>query len=57
MLVDLTDMGVTGKEAERVADDVCITVNKTQSFDTQSPFNLRQYSYRYAGGLTSRGGL
>ncbi len=39
MLVDLTDMGVTGKEAEKMLDDVCITVNKNAiPFDTQSPF-------------------
>lgn len=39
MLVELTDMGVTGKEAEKMLDDVCITVNKNAiPFDTQSPF-------------------
>ncbi len=39
MLVDLTDMGVTGKEAEKMLDDVCITVNKNAiPFDTKSPF-------------------
>lgn len=39
MLVDLTDMGVTGKEAEKMLDEVCITVNKNAiPFDTQSPF-------------------
>ena len=30
MLVNLTDTGVTGKEAEKMLDEVGITVNKTQ---------------------------
>lgn len=39
MLVDLTNMNVTGKEAEKMLDDVCITVNKNAiPFDTKSPF-------------------
>lgn len=39
MLVDLTDTGVTGKEAEKMLDDVGITVNKNAiPFDTRSPF-------------------
>ena len=39
MLIDLTDMGVTGKEAEHMLDEVGITVNKNAiPFDTQSPF-------------------
>lgn len=39
MLVDLTDMGVTGKEAEKMLDEVGITVNKNAiPFDTRSPF-------------------
>ena len=39
MLVDLTDMGVTGKEAEHMLDEVGITVNKNAiPFDKQSPF-------------------
>ena len=39
MLLNLTDTGVTGKEAERMLDDVGITVNKNAiPFDTQSPF-------------------
>ncbi len=39
MLVDLTPMGVTGKEAEHNLDEVGITVNKNAiPFDTQSPF-------------------
>lgn len=39
MLVDLTDTGVTGKEAEKMLDDVGITVNKNAiPFDTKSPF-------------------
>ncbi len=39
MLVDLTDMGVTGKDAEKMLDEVGITVNKNAiPFDTQSPF-------------------
>ena len=39
MLVDLTDMNVTGKEAEHMLDEVGITVNKNAiPFDTKSPF-------------------
>ncbi|AZR74886.1 serine hydroxymethyltransferase [Anoxybacter fermentans] len=39
MLVDLTNMDVTGKEAEQVLDKVGITVNKnTIPFETRSPF-------------------
>lgn len=39
MLIDLTDMGVTGKEAEHMLDEVGITVNKNAiPFDKQSPF-------------------
>ena len=37
-LVDLQNMGITGKEAERVLDEVRITCNKnTVPFDKQSP--------------------
>ncbi|MDY3031709.1 MAG: serine hydroxymethyltransferase [Clostridia bacterium] len=39
MLVNLTDTGVTGKEAEKLLDEVGITVNKNAiPFDTKSPF-------------------
>ena len=39
ILVDLTPMDVTGKEAEKLLDDVGITVNKNAiPFDTKSPF-------------------
>ncbi len=39
MLIDLTDMGVTGKQAETALDKVSITVNKnTIPFETKSPF-------------------
>ena len=39
MLVDLTDMDVTGKEAEKQLDEVGITCNKNAiPFDTKSPF-------------------
>ncbi len=39
MLLNLTDEGVTGKELEKLLDDVHITVNKnTVPFETQSPF-------------------
>ena len=39
MLVNLTDMNVTGKEAEKMLDEVGITVNKNAiPFDTRSPF-------------------
>ena len=39
MLIDLRNMGVTGKEAEQALGRVDITVNKNMvPFDTQSPF-------------------
>jgi len=39
MLIDLTDLGVTGKDAEKQLDEVGITVNKNAiPFDTRSPF-------------------
>ena len=39
MLLDLTGMGITGKEAEHRLDEVGITANKNAiPFDTQSPF-------------------
>lgn len=39
MLVDLTPMNITGKETEKLLDEVGITVNKNAiPFDTQSPF-------------------
>lgn len=39
MLVDLTSMNITGKDAEKLLDEVGITVNKNAiPFDTQSPF-------------------
>lgn len=39
MLVDLRDTGVTGKELERMLDEVNITVNKNAiPFDPLSPF-------------------
>ena len=39
MLVDFTETGVTGKEAEKMLDEVGITVNKNAiPFDTKSPF-------------------
>ncbi len=38
ILVDLTNKGITGKEAERILDEVGITVNKNAiPFDTQKP--------------------
>ena len=39
MLVDLSNFGVTGKNAQQMLDDVCITVNKnTVPFDKLGPF-------------------
>lgn len=39
MLVDLTSIGLTGKEAEHMLDEIGITVNKnTIPFETTSPF-------------------
>jgi glycine hydroxymethyltransferase len=38
MLVNLTNMDITGKEAQLKLDDVCITCNKNGiPFDTQKP--------------------
>jgi len=38
MLVDLTNKGITGKDAQKMLDDVRITVNKNGiPFDTRSP--------------------
>lgn len=39
MLVDLSDKGITGKDAQTKLDDVLITVNKNAiPFDKESPF-------------------
>ena len=39
ILVDVTSLGINGKEAEKLLDDVNITVNKnTIPFDKESPF-------------------
>ncbi|AXI10633.1 serine hydroxymethyltransferase [Oceanobacillus zhaokaii] len=39
LLVDVTTLGLTGKVAEKVLDDIGITTNKnTIPFDTESPF-------------------
>lgn len=39
MLVDLTNMNITGKDAQHLLDEVYITVNKNAiPFDTKSPF-------------------
>ena len=39
ILVDVMSKGVTGKEAEKLLDEVCITCNKNAiPFDTQKPF-------------------
>ncbi len=39
MLIDLSNMGVTGKQAQHMLDEVFITVNKNGiPFDKQSPF-------------------
>ena len=49
MLVNLTDTGVTGKEAEKMLDEVGITVNKNAiPFDTKSPFVTSWYQNRYS---------
>ena len=40
MLVDVTPLGVTGREAEHLLDEIGITVNKNAiPFDTNPPFN------------------
>lgn len=39
LLLDVTPLGITGKVAEHVLDEIGITVNKnTIPFDTESPF-------------------
>ena len=39
ILVDVTSLGINGKEAEKLLDEVNITVNKnTIPFDKESPF-------------------
>lgn len=39
MLVDLQNIGITGKEAEKMLDEIKVTVNKnTIPFDPQNPF-------------------
>jgi glycine hydroxymethyltransferase len=39
ILLNLTDKGITGKELEKLLDEVHITVNKNAiPFDTQKPF-------------------
>jgi len=39
LLIDLTDLAITGKDAEKALDDAGITVNKnTIPFDSRSPF-------------------
>ena len=55
MLVDLTQTGITGKEAETVLDRAGITVNKnTVPFETRSPFITSGIRIG-AQALTSRG--
>lgn len=55
MLVDLTEKGITGKEAETVLDMAGITVNKnTVPFETRSPFVTSGIRIG-AQALTSRG--
>lgn len=39
LLIDVTDLGLTGKEAEKILDKVSITVNKNSiPFESRSPF-------------------
>ena len=40
MLVDVTPLGVTGKEAERLLDDIGVTVNKNAIPFDQHPPNI-----------------
>jgi glycine hydroxymethyltransferase len=55
LLVDLRKQGLTGKQAEKVLDDVGVTVNKnTIPFDPQSPFVTSGIRLGTAA-LTSRG--
>ncbi|MCG8617273.1 MAG: serine hydroxymethyltransferase [Desulfobacterales bacterium] len=55
MLADLTEQGITGKEAETVLDMAGITVNKnTVPFETRSPFVTSGIRIG-AQALTSRG--
>ena len=40
MLIDLQNKNITGREAEKALEDVCITVNKnTIPFDTRKPYD------------------
>ncbi len=55
MLLDLSDRALTGKEVERVLDEVGITVNKNMvPFDLQSPFQTSGIRIGTAA-LTTRG--
>jgi glycine hydroxymethyltransferase len=55
LLVDLTNKGITGKEAEKLLDDCRITVNKnTIPFETLSPFITSGIRIG-TGAVTTRG--
>jgi glycine hydroxymethyltransferase len=55
LLVDLSNKGITGKDAERLLDDAKITVNKnTIPFETQSPFVTSGIRIG-TGAVTTRG--
>jgi glycine hydroxymethyltransferase len=55
MLVDVMSLGVTGKDAEHLLDEIGITVNKNQiPFDSQSP-NLSSGIRVGTPAVTARG--
>ena len=50
LLVDVQTLGLTGKVAEKVLDEIGITVNKnTIPYDPQSPFVTSGSPHRYGG--------
>ena len=55
MLVDVTPLGVTGKEAEHILDEIGITVNKNAIPFDQNPPNTRRASASGRRPTTSPG--
>ena len=55
VLVDLTNKGIIGKDAETALDKAGLTVNKnTVPFDTRSPLQPQRDPHRHAGGHDAR---
>jgi glycine hydroxymethyltransferase len=55
VLVDVTPLGVTGREAERLLDDIGITVNKNQIPFDQKPANTSSGIRIGTPAVTTRG--